>query len=431
MPIKDTSIVTVTEKKVKSILNKMTKEKFEKLSEQMIEIPITSLEILTMMIHHVYEKAIFEPSFGDVYAELCTRLSEKAKRNPFVNIIESDEEPPTENGEAQDGKGSSSHNTVYRWSNDVSTDDFEVIGPFESAEECFEAALDADNCPEPTKRQSEMVLHCVRIHAGQFVKVMHPVNNPEEFYTVFFPVSKAGEIGQQISSEIFLSEIECRKDGLKKNSFKTILLNKCQNEFKKNDIYDEWRIEKKAYDEQKASFSDAERLEKEEDLEFRRMKIKKQMLGNIRFIGELYKIGMLKVKVMRDCIENLLRLSQEYDANGKPTGVIISLDDQDMDEEDHEAVCKLFTTIGSTIDQGKNREIINLYFSKISEFSNDKRLSARCRFLYKDLIDLRTNNWVTRRKEEKAKTLEEIKKDFEREERKHEEQMQQQLQQPQ
>jgi MIF4G domain. len=417
MPVKDTSVVAVTEKKVKSILNKMTKEKFEKLSEQMIEIPITSLEILTIMIHHVYEKAIFEPSFGDIYAELCIRLSEKAKRNPFVKIIESDEEPPTENGEAQDGKGTSSHNTVYRWSNDVSTDDSEVIGPFETVEECFEAALDADACPDPKKRSSEMVLHSVRIYAGQFIKVMHPVDNPEEFYTVFFPVSKAKEIGQQISDEIFLSEIECQKNGLKKNSFKSILLNKCQDEFKKKDIYDEWRIEKKAYDLQKDSYSESERLEKEEDLEYRRMKIKKQMLGNIRFIGELFKIEMLKVKVMRDCIESLLRLSQERDADGNLTGNIISLDDQDMDEEDHEAVCKLFTTIGSTIDRGKYTDIIDLYFSKISEFSNDKKLSARCRFLYKDLLDLRKNNWVARRKVEKAKTLDEIKKDFEREER--------------
>lgn len=431
MPVKDTSVIAVTEKKVKSILNKMTKEKFEKLSEQMIEIPITSLEVLTMMIHHVYEKAIFEPSFGDIYAELCIRLSEKAKRNPFVKIIESDEEPPTENGEAQDGKGASSHNTVYRWSNDVSTDDSEVIGPFESVEDCLEAALDADNCPEPTKRYDEMALHAVRIYAGQFIKIMHPVDNPEEFYTVFFPVSKAKEIGQQISDEIFLSEIECRKNGLKNNSFKSILLNKCQDEFKKKDIYDEWRIEKKAYEEQKDSFSESERLEKEEDLEFRRMKIKKQMLGNIRFIGELFKIGMLKVKVMRDCIESLLRLSQQLNADGQFTGNLISLDDQDMDEEDHEAVCKLFTTIGSTIDQGKYRDIIDIYFSKISEFSNDKSLSARCRFLYKDLIDLRKNNWVARRKEEKAKTLDEIKKEFEREERIHEEQQNQQLQQQQ
>ena len=56
--------------------------------------------------------------------------------------------PPTEDGEVQGGEGASSHNIVYRWSNDVSTDDTEIIGPFESTEDCLEAAIDADNCPE-------------------------------------------------------------------------------------------------------------------------------------------------------------------------------------------------------------------------------------------------------------------------------------------
>jgi len=77
-----------------------------------------------------------------------TRLSDKSKENPFVKVIESDEEPPTEDGEVQGGEGASSHNIVYRWSNDVSTDDTEIIGPFESTEDCLEAAIDADNCPE-------------------------------------------------------------------------------------------------------------------------------------------------------------------------------------------------------------------------------------------------------------------------------------------
>lgn len=37
--------------------------------------------------------------------------------------------------------------------------------------------------------------------------------------------------------------------------------------------------------------------------------------------------------------------------------------------------------------------------------------------MYKDLLDLRSNNWIPRRKEEKAKTIAEIRKDVEREER--------------
>ena len=96
-----------------------------------------------------------------------TRLSDKSKENPFVKVIESEEEPPTDDGEVQGGEGAGSHNIVYRWSNDVSTDDTEIIGPFESTEDCLEAAIDADNCPEPQKREKEMALHSVKIYAGR------------------------------------------------------------------------------------------------------------------------------------------------------------------------------------------------------------------------------------------------------------------------
>jgi translation initiation factor 4G len=393
----------------------------------MTDIPITSYEILTKMIYNVYEKAIGEPSFGEIYADLCTRLSLKAKENPFLKIIESDEEPPTEDGEVQEGGGApSSHNIVYRWSNDVPTDDAEIIGPFETVEDCLEAAIDADNCPEPQKREKEMTLHSVKIHAGQFVKILHDEETSDEFYTVFFPASKAEEVGQQMSN-IFLSEIECRKHGAKSNSFKGILLNKCQDEFNKKNIYDAFKVEKAEFEKTKKTLSEPERRAETAELEFRRMKIKKQVLGNIQFIGELFKKGMLRVKVMRDCIETLMNFTQKKDGEGKLTGDLVSTDEE-MDEEDHEAVCKLFGTIGSTIDQTKVRAYIDMYFTRILTLSDDNRLSARSRFLYKDLIDLRRNRWKERREKETAKTLAEITEDFEREERKKEMESQQQNQ---
>jgi len=91
--------------------------------------------------------------------------------------------------------------------------------------------------------------------------------------------------------------------------------------------------------------------------------------------------------------------------------------DTDMDEEDHEAICSMFTTIGSTIDKPPAADFMKVCFTKIEQLSTTKTLPSRSRFMYKDLLDLRKNNWVPRRKEEKAKTLEEIRKDVEREEK--------------
>ena len=429
-PQKNTSALVVAEKQVKSILNKMTKEKFGRLSKQMCEIPVVSHDMLTMMIHNVYEKAIDEPAFGDMYGDLCVMLSQHVQGNSYVKIIESDEEPPTEDGAeaAQSSAGQSSSHIVYRWSNDVSTSDSEIVGPFSTDDECVAAALDGEKEQSPIERgEMELELHKLMIKNGVFIKVMKKkgVEEGEEngFYTVFFPVADHKECGQQLSA-IFLSERECVSDATKQNSFKRSLLNKCEDEFNKQDIYVDWKKEKAAYEESKKQLTEGERNEKEEELDFRRMKIKKQMLGNIKFIGQLYKKNLLKEKIMRYCIASLLKLEPKKDDKSKNPGYY-DTGDEDMDAEDHEAICSMFATIGSTIDRSPAADFMSVCFTKIKRLSTDTKLPSRSRFMYKDLIELRGNNWVPRRKEEKAKTLEEIRKDVEKEERLQAQQSQQ------
>ena len=105
----------------------------------------------------------------------------------------------------------------------------------------------------------------------------------DKYYTVFFSASEAESAGQQMSSEIFTSEIEAQNHASKMNTFKRSLLNKCEDEFNKQDIYQDWKVEKREYEKTKGPLSEKERKMKGEDLEFRRMKMKKQMLGNIKF----------------------------------------------------------------------------------------------------------------------------------------------------
>ena len=330
-PQKDSSPLIVAEKKVKSILNKMTKEKFDRLASQMLEIPVISHDILKIMIHNVYEKAIDEPAFGDMYGDLCVRMSQ-IQNSSYIQMIESNEEPPTEDGEIEGSGEGQSSNAVYRWSHDVNTADAEVIGPFSTFEECVEVALSDTEQDRTQRGEMELVLVKLQIKDGMFIKVMKKKAKAEgdgvsegeaegegvkeveeeEFYTVYFPVKEHEACGQQLS-KIFLSERECLSDATKQNSFKRSLLNKCEDEFNKQDIYVDWKKEKKDYEENKSSLTDAERVEKEEELDFRRMKIKKQMLGNIKFIGQLYKKALLKEKIMRFCIASLLKLETEND----------------------------------------------------------------------------------------------------------------------
>lgn len=118
---------------------------------------------------------------------------------------------------------------------------------------------------------------------------------------------------------------------------------------------------------------------------------------------------------MRFCIASLLKLECVDDKGKLP--VYKDSGDTDIDEEDHEAICNMFSTIGSTIDRQHAADFIKVCFGKIVKITDDKKLPSRSRFMYKDLIDLRANRWVPRRKEEKAKTLEEIRRDVEREEK--------------
>ena len=75
--MKDDSAVVRVNKLVQGILNKMTKEKFNRLATQIRNIDIESFDVLDLIIKKVYEKAIDEPAFGDMYASLCVQMSEK------------------------------------------------------------------------------------------------------------------------------------------------------------------------------------------------------------------------------------------------------------------------------------------------------------------------------------------------------------------
>lgn len=61
-------------KQVRSLLNKLTLEKFDKILKQIIDIDLNSYEVLNGVVKEVFEKALFEPKFSGMYAQLCQRL---------------------------------------------------------------------------------------------------------------------------------------------------------------------------------------------------------------------------------------------------------------------------------------------------------------------------------------------------------------------
>lgn len=68
---------------IKSILNKLTLEKFSSLSQQLLTCGISSAEHLVVLIHEVFEKATTQHHFIDMYADLCVLLHEHFTAKPL------------------------------------------------------------------------------------------------------------------------------------------------------------------------------------------------------------------------------------------------------------------------------------------------------------------------------------------------------------
>ncbi|KAF8644440.1 hypothetical protein HU200_066478 [Digitaria exilis] len=158
----------LNKRQLKAILNKLTPQNFEKLFAQVKELNIDNVVTLTGVISQIFDKALMEPTFCEMYASFCSRLA-----GDLPNFVKDDE----------------------------------------------------------------------------------------------------------------------------KITFKRLLLNKCQEEFERGER--EQAEADKAEEAGGTKQSDGEREEK-------RIRARRLMLGNIRLIGELYKMKMLTERIMHECINKLL-----------------------------------------------------------------------------------------------------------------------------
>ncbi|XP_073512178.1 eukaryotic translation initiation factor 4 gamma 3 isoform X3 [Phyllobates terribilis] len=186
-------------------------------------------------------------------------------------------------------------------------------------------------------------------------------------------------------------------------NFRKLLLNRCQKEFEK-DKADDDVFEKKQKDLELATTQPEEKTRLQEELEDARDKARRRSIGNIKFIGELFKLKMLTEAIMHDCVVKLLK---------------------NHDEESLECLCRLLTTIGKDLDFEKAKPRMDQYFHQMEKIVKERKTSSRIRFMLQDVIDLRLCNWVSRRADQGPKTIEQIHKEAKIEEQEEQRKVQQ------
>ncbi|GMH93520.1 hypothetical protein TL16_g12648, partial [Triparma laevis f. inornata] len=174
-------------------------------------------------------------------------------------------------------------------------------------------------------------------------------------------------------------------------NFKRVVVERCQKEF-----------EKKPEEKLEAHWKEEDG---EEEKTYWTGLIKKYYLGHMRFIGELYLIDLISQKVMLKILPTLLG---------------------EDDDEKIECFSKLFETVGYKLEQqaahnkanGKpsSSDALEECWVNVDEIISDKATGSRIRFMLLDLKEMKQKGWVSRRKVEKAKTLDEIHRDVAREE---------------
>ncbi|XP_072334620.1 eukaryotic translation initiation factor 4 gamma 3 isoform X4 [Scyliorhinus torazame] len=187
-------------------------------------------------------------------------------------------------------------------------------------------------------------------------------------------------------------------------NFRKLLLNRCQKEFEKDKADDV--VNEKRQKEIDATAKTEEKSRLQDELEESKDKARRRSIGNIKFIGELFKLKMLTEAIMHDCVVKLLK---------------------NHDEESLECLCRLLTTIGKDLDFEKAKPRMDQYFNQMEKIVKERKTSSRIRFMVQDVIDVRMKNWVSRRVEQGPKTIEQIHKEAQIEEQQQQLKVHQQL----
>jgi len=155
---------------------------------------------------------------------------------------------------------------------------------------------------------------------------------------------------------VSLSQNLPQREGI---SFKKLLLQKCQQEF-------EQPTDTTSTNTPSNNVLDPEEIKN---------RLAERNSGVPVFIGALFLRGLISEKIIHYCLRTLLSTN----------------------ESDLLKFASLMTLIGKTIDHPKAKILMDAYFVKMESLSKNQDVSRRIRFKLIDVVDLRNNNWQSKR----------------------------------
>ncbi|GFF72715.1 eukaryotic translation initiation factor 4 gamma [Aspergillus udagawae] len=166
--------------------------------------------------------------------------------------------------------------------------------------------------------------------------------------------------------------------------FRKYLLNRCQEEFERG-----WKVNLPPKPE-----GVTEEIAMLSDEYYAAAAAKRRGLGLVKFIGELYKLGMLTERIMHECVKKLV------DYEGVP------------EEAEVESLTSLLRTIGASLDASeRGHTFMDAYFARINMMMEIPGLPSRLRFMLMDIVDLRNARWQSKDSDKGPKTIQQIREE--------------------
>lgn len=124
---------------------------------------------------------------------------------------------------------------------------------------------------------------------------------------------------------------------------------------------------------------------------------KKKIEGNVRFIGELFNVGLITAKIILFCVDNLLNSEHgNYET--------VNLTEHEFIEEDVYGVCILLETGAFKLDHPKIVDWTDKIYGFLARMMETRPLSSRVRFRIMNLIEDRKSGWTKTKNEELRKS---------------------------